>query len=1057
MKKTILSNLIIWCLLLTIFTQNQFVLQQVDAKEDEEYFTEVINDFDIGDGQNQFNYHGTWGTTTGPAGSGNHNNDEHWSTSSSWDRPEDVYFEIKFSGKQIKLFGIKAPAHGIYAISIDGGEEQEIDAYAPSREYKQLIYDSGNLTEGDHTLKLRATGEKNEQATRPDVQIDYAEVKQKVIDVTGIEMEGELLQLEDGMPYQLTANVLPENATNKNVRWSSSDEDVVSVDDQGRLKAGNVIGTATITAKTEDGDFTATREVNVTKGEHSLKGAVGTTDMHYVKENTFREDYKRIDFDEIITMTDKAWEGTAWKGDRASAQFVLWTTNKTKQNVSMNIEDLVDGKGNKIASSNITANFVKSTKAARGNPAQGKQELIPDILGSDDPVNIEKFNVQPIWISVDIPRDAVAGDYTGELSVKTKSGEEVDFTLKLEVLDITLPEVKDWEYFLDLWQNPFAVARINGISKDKLWSKEHFDVMRPHYKLLADAGQKVITTTVTHDPWNSQTYDPYESMVKWTKKSDGSYAFDFEVFDKWVQFMMDLGIDQQIDAYSMVSWASKIKYYDEVQQKDIIKKVEVGTTEWYTMWGAFLEAFVPHLEEKGWLDKTYMANDERALNHLIEAADLIDEKSDGSLKITAAMNYNNLFDNRIDRIDNISLAQILVNHNSKELSNVAQHRRSLGLNTTLYTMVGTYPSNFVRSNPAEPVWVIWNTMRHNVDGFLRWAYDSFVEDPFETSDFRTWESGDSFQVYPGATSSVRFEKMKEGIRDAEKVRYISEREEDLGEKITNALWNMKKVGIARDPFGGVKGSGNVSIPDEVNKLRTVLHDVTKEYIDRNKTEQTNKALLDQTINDAKNKLDETEKGTEAGQYPGEARDAFKAVIVRAEQVLKSEFATQKEVDEVVDELSLALEIYADAEIKEDPPQSIDKAALESAIVKAEGIDTSVYTESSVEEFESKLHQAIAVIADENAAQQEVDTIQEELLNAIKELKKKKADPGADIDDDKETVTTDGEADDKGTSSNGQQLPNTSTSIFNWMILGLLLSGLGIFFYVTVNQRKKLQE
>ena len=44
-----------------------------------------------------------------------------------------------------------------------------------------------------------------------------------------------------------------------------------------------------------------------------------------------------------------------------------------------------------------------------------------------------------------------------------------------------------------------------------------------------------------HKPWNGQTYDYFESMVTWTKKVDGTWAFDYGVFDKWVEMTVTDG------------------------------------------------------------------------------------------------------------------------------------------------------------------------------------------------------------------------------------------------------------------------------------------------------------------------------------------------------------------------------------------------------------------------------------------------------------------------------------------------------------------------------------
>ena len=57
-------------------------------------------------------------------------------------------------------------------------------------------------------------------------------------------------------------------------------------------------------------------------------------------------------------------------------------------------------------------------------------------------------------------------------------------------------------------------------------------------------------------------------------------------------------------------------------------------------------------------------------------------------------------------------------------------------------------------------------------GYLRWAYNSWPENPLQDSRFRSWPAGDTYQIYPGPRSSVRFEKLREGIQDYEKIRII---------------------------------------------------------------------------------------------------------------------------------------------------------------------------------------------------------------------------------------------------------------------------------------------
>lgn len=82
--------------------------------------------------------------------------------------------------------------------------------------------------------------------------------------VTGVTLNENTLDIVEDDTFQLTATVSPANAHNKNVVWSSSDETILTVDQNGLVTAvGDVDDTATITVTTEDGGFTDTCEFTV--------------------------------------------------------------------------------------------------------------------------------------------------------------------------------------------------------------------------------------------------------------------------------------------------------------------------------------------------------------------------------------------------------------------------------------------------------------------------------------------------------------------------------------------------------------------------------------------------------------------------------------------------------------------------------------------------------------------------------------------------------------------------------------------------------------------------
>jgi hypothetical protein len=103
------------------------------------------------------------------------------------------------------------------------------------------------------------------------------------------------------------------------------------------------------------------------------------------------------------------------------------------------------------------------------------------------------------------------------------------------------------------------------------------------------------------------------------------------------------------------------------------------------------------------------------------------------------------------------------------------YRKSKGYLSTYYVCCReSYPNAFTFSPPAESTYLGWYAVAGGFDGFLRWNFTHWVEDPLHDSRFRKWPAGDTYFVYPDARSSIRFERLVEGIQDAEKVRIVWE-------------------------------------------------------------------------------------------------------------------------------------------------------------------------------------------------------------------------------------------------------------------------------------------
>ncbi len=111
---------------------------------------------------------------------------------------------------------------------------------------------------GTYSFTVTATNDYGSDSKEFTLTID----QQGTIHVTSVSLDKTSLELTEGETAQLTATVKPDNATNKNVTWSSSAPNVATVDSSGKVTAV-APGTATITVTTADGGFTATCAVTV--------------------------------------------------------------------------------------------------------------------------------------------------------------------------------------------------------------------------------------------------------------------------------------------------------------------------------------------------------------------------------------------------------------------------------------------------------------------------------------------------------------------------------------------------------------------------------------------------------------------------------------------------------------------------------------------------------------------------------------------------------------------------------------------------------------------------
>lgn len=562
---------------------------------------------------------------------------------------------------------------------------------------------------------------------------------------------------------------------------------------------------------------------------------------HYVPEYTFDTSTNPAEWDKVpaemqtsFATTDqlflraevpnvsknKVWEATGWAGERLNTQLLLWAGKKYEQ-IRIHFSDLKSSDGKQISKENLNAHLVRyvvsnypyGAKDVTCEASPYKQVyLMPDRFEKADRFDLDEKSVRPVWIALNVPSNTAKGQYTGTVEV-TSTTSKSQLSVKINVQNQQLPKPSEWKHRLDLWQNPWAVAWQNNVEP---WSEEHILLLKKHLKLYADAGGTFITTYGVHSPWADNSYMIEGGMIDWIKQKNGNWKFNYRIFDQYVELAMSLGINEAITVYTPVPWGFRFRVLDETTGNYRYETWEPTSKEFTNNWNAFLNDFKKHLKQKGWFEKTYIGINENPLAQTLAAIKMV-KNNDSKWKITYAGDYHKELENLLD--DYCYL------YGKESDMNVVKNRASKGFTTTYYVYCNPpYPNNFLFSPPIEGRWLGWYTYAYGYDGFLRWAYEAWPADAMRDARHTAWAAGDSFLVYPGANSSIRFEKLREGIVDFEKLKIIAEKAGKSNNPEVKKL--MTELNSHLQNFTKEKDFNSEKITSDVNKGRKLVEQLS---------------------------------------------------------------------------------------------------------------------------------------------------------------------------------------------------------------------------------------
>ena len=192
-------------------------------------------------------------------------------------------------------------------------------------------------------------------------------VKEKAAAVTSVKLDQSSIELEVGKTQTLKATVSPDNATNKNVSWTSSKTTVATV--SGGVVTAKAVGTTTITVKTEDGNKTATCSVTVKAATVAVTGvSLNNTSLDLTEGET-------SNLVATVSPSNATNKNVSWSSDKTTVATVdnglVTAKGEGTANITVKTED-----GNKTATCVVTVSKVS-------DDAWVKVTSISDLISGD--------------------------------------------------------------------------------------------------------------------------------------------------------------------------------------------------------------------------------------------------------------------------------------------------------------------------------------------------------------------------------------------------------------------------------------------------------------------------------------------------------------------------------------------------------------------------------------------------------------------------------------------------------------------------------------------------
>ena len=426
---------------------------------------------------------------------------------------------------------------------------------------------------------------------------------------------------------------------------------------------------------------------------------------------------------------------------------------------------------------------------AIGMMADDGGTLQADVLLTQDHIHVKAHETQAVWVECTAATEAQPGRYPLGVLLHQQTGFAPETPLAAHSLDIqvlhqAVPPREPWGYHLDLWQHPANIARKHEAA---LWSDEHFAILERYVASLAALGQQSVSVIVSDAPWSGQRCmqvqdypsDLFEyNMVRVSQDGTGKFHYDYGALDRYVQLCLAHGITGEIEIFGLNNiWTDEGGGLGQPAADDVdairIRYLDARGAYRYMDAAAqiddYLRALEAHFASQGWLKQAVLVADEPEDVDRYRAQIARLHRVVPHFRLKCAINHVPFIEAFQDEIEDFVPILPCLAEQWEALQRIRPKIR--GRLLWYVCCWPPRPNTFLNSPLTEARLIGILTALWNLDGFLRWNYTIWPEQPRQRLSYRypDWKAGDTNFVYPGAFGgpllTLRYKAMLRGAQD----------------------------------------------------------------------------------------------------------------------------------------------------------------------------------------------------------------------------------------------------------------------------------------------------